>query len=124
MLEIKTDIGRVSDVIKKVSETLPESLVKIGVWETLPLMANDAKRVHRHQRRTGKLERSIKVRRTNDGGSILIDDTSCDYGKFVHRGQRSWKPDEFVFETYGRNERSFDQNIDKAISDALKKAGF
>lgn len=88
------------------------------------MMSNDAKRVHRHQRRTGKLERSIKVVRRKDGGSIYIDDTSCDYGKYVHRGQRSWKPDEFVFEAYQRNERVFDTNIDKAINDALKKAGF
>lgn len=87
-------------------------------------MANDAKRIHRHQRHTGKLERSIKSRRTSDGGSVLIDDTYCEYGKFVHRGQRTWKPDEFVFESYARNERSFDKNIDKAINDALKKAGF
>lgn len=88
------------------------------------MMSNDAKRIHRHQRRTGKLERSIKVVRRKDGGSIYIDDASCDYGKYVHRGQRTWKPDEFVFETYQRNERVFDTNIDKAINDALKKAGF
>lgn len=124
MLEIQTDVNKVSDAIKKVSETLPQSLIKIGIWETLPMMSNDAKRMHRHQRRTGKLERSIKVVRRKDGGSIYIDDASCDYGKFVHRGQRTWKPDEFVFETYQRNERVFDTNIDKAINDALKKAGF
>lgn len=123
MIEITSNVKDVSASLSKLADSLYDEVVKQGIHSTLPLITNGARRVHRHIRRTGTLERSIKNEKTKDGGIIYANDASCDYGKYVHMGQRSWKPDQFIFESYDRNENILDQNINKAIDDTLRKAG-
>lgn len=122
MVDITTNAGSVADSFEKLSATFIDAIVKDGVWETLPVIASGARTVHRHVRRTGKLERSIKTSKDKLGGKVYTDDTYCDYSKFVHLGQRTWKPDEFIFESFDRNEKILDRNIDKAIDNVLRKA--
>lgn len=123
MIEITSNAKETSASFNKLADTLVEAVVKDAIQPTLKAIAYGAKREHRHIRRTGNLERSIKTENKKNGGMVYVDDTSCDYGKFVHMGQRSWKPDQFVFESYDRTEAVLDQKIDKAIDDALRKAG-
>lgn len=123
MVTVESNAKKVSDSFKKLSDTLYNAIVKDGIWEYLVTLRQGAKTVHRHKRKTGKLERSIKVSRNKDGGMVYADDAMSDYAKFVHMGQRTWKPDEFIYDSHSRNERILDQRIDKAIDDALRKAG-
>lgn len=123
MVSIDTNADKVAAAVDILSRNLHDTIVREGIWRFLEILKTGAKQVHRHQRRTGKLERSIKRGTHKDGGSVFVDDSYCDYGKFVHMGQRSWKPDQYVFDSFARNERLLDQMIDKVIDDAFRKAG-
>jgi len=123
-MEITSNAKRVSASFEKLVETLVDNIVKEGIHDTLPIIANGARRDHRHIRRTGKLERSIKSIKLSDGGEVYTDDVSCKYGKYVHMGQRSWAPDQFLFDSFTRNERILDQKIERSIEKSLRRAGF
>ena len=123
MVSAETNAGKVSDGFKKLSDTLINSIAKSAIHPELKVMQIGARRVHRHKRQTGKLERSIKITRRPDGGMLYADDSQAVYAKFVHMGQRSWAPDEYIFDSFKRNERHLEQSIDKAIDLAFKKAG-
>lgn len=63
-------------------------------------MEDYAKSNHRFTSRTGTLVSSIRSDIYNLSGRIYIDDFLCSYGKFVHNGQRSWSPDQFIYDAY------------------------
>lgn len=63
-------------------------------------MEDYAKSNHRFSSRTGNLLSAIRSDIYNLSGRLYIDDFLCDYGKFVHNGQRSWAPDQFIYDAY------------------------
>lgn len=52
---------------------------------------------HRFQRRTGALIDAISSESFGLSGRVYIDDIIAYYGVYVHEGQRSWAPDQFVY---------------------------
>lgn len=123
MIDIETNAKKVSDGFKSLSETLIGAIVYRAIYPYLSGVSRDAKTIHRYKRKTGKLERGVREERRKDGGSVFVDDTYAHYGKYVHMGQRSWAPDEFVFRAGDANERDLDNLIDKAVDDVLKRSG-
>lgn len=72
-----------------------------GVVEKLSLeIVLEAKAVHRFTSRSNNLERSVKNTISTTPKSITsnfkLDERIANYGKYIHRGFRSWKPDPFL----------------------------
>lgn len=63
-------------------------------------MEDYAKSNHRFTSRTGNLISAIRSDIYNLSGRLYIDDFLCSYGKYVHNGQRSWAPDQFIYDAY------------------------
>jgi hypothetical protein len=122
MVTIESNIDKVSGVFQKTPDILIDSVVK-GVHEYMFTLQNQARRVHRYKRNTGTLERSIVSRKTKEGGTVFINEGACDYGKYVHMGQRSWNPDQFIFDAFDKTENILDSAIEKSVEKALTKAG-
>ena len=123
MISVDSNADKVSGGFEKLSGILLKSIVEIGIYIPMATMKRDAINIHRYKRKTGKLGRSVKLVKRSDGGMLYADDTYCAYAKYVHLGQRSWKPDEFLFEALNRNDRYFDKQLETAVDVALKKAG-
>ena len=66
-------------------------------------MEQDAKAQHRFQSRTGSLVEAIKEETYGLQGRVYIDDLIAPYGVYVHEGQRSWAPDQFIYKAVDRN---------------------
>ena len=80
----------------------------------------EAKAQHRFTARSGNLERSIKNQIKAEPNKILsifhLDHRIANYGKFIHEGFKSWKPDKFL-------EDSFNKHINmlkKALKNKMK----
>jgi hypothetical protein len=75
----------------------------------------------RYYRNTGRLERSVQVHMESDGGSVYLDEGIADYGKYVHEGQRSWAPDQFVYDAFESQRDEIDSDLTYAISQAIRE---
>lgn len=73
----------------------------------------------RYYRNTGRLERSVQVEMTDDGGRVYLDEGIADYGVYVHEGQRSWEPDQFVYEAFEILSRDIINGLTNAASTAI-----
>ena len=73
----------------------------------------------RYYRNTGRLEKSVKVEMTDDGGRVYLEEGIADYGIFVHDGQRSWEPDQFVYEAFDDFKDDMIENIGNAVATAI-----
>jgi hypothetical protein len=80
----------------------------------------EAKAQHRFTARTGNLERSIKNRVTAEANKILsifeLDNKIANYGKFIHNGFRSWKPDPFLEDSFNKHIK----RLKKLLKDKMK----
>lgn len=122
MIEVDvSDLRGVPEALEKLSGTVHQKVVKSAIRDFLYAVQRNARATHRYTRRTGNLERAVKVSTTKDGGSVYIDDGQAPYGKFVHNGQRSWAPDPFLYDAVEMNEDDLDRKIDAAIDQALKE---
>lgn len=73
----------------------------------------------RYYRNTGRLERSIEVEMTDDGGRVYLDEGVADYGVYVHEGQRSWAPDQFVYDSFEVQKEDMITGIGEAVANAI-----
>lgn len=65
-------------------------------------MQKYAKTHHRFKSRTGSLIDSISSEVYGLTGRVYIDDFIASYGVYVHEGQRSWAPDQFIYGAVSR----------------------
>ncbi len=122
MVSVDTsELRGVPEALEKLSGTIHEKVVKVAIRDFLYSVQRDARSTHRYTRRSGNLERSVKVSTDKDGGSVYIDDGQAPYGKYVHNGQRSWAADTFIYDAVEKNEDELDRKIDAAIDQALKE---
>lgn len=118
-----SEIRRVPASFRELAGTLQNEIVSDAVSDYLVNVQEDAQSNHRYKRRTGNLERSIKIRNKPDGGMVYINEAQAPYGKFVHDGQRSWAPDQFLYNAAIKNEPELNRKIDQAVDKAFRKAG-
>lgn len=82
-------------------------------------VAADATAHHRFTSRSGNLERSIQSGAKEAAGDVVgevfLRDQVADYGKYVHQGHGSWKPDKFIESAFARSEAKIDAAITRAI---------
>lgn len=118
-----SEIRRVPASFLELADSLQKEIVSDAVSDYLVRVQEDAQNNHRYTRRTGNLERSIKIRNKRDGGMVYINEAQAPYGKFVHNGQRSWAADPFLYNAAIKNEPALNKDIDEAVDKAFRKAG-
>jgi len=121
-VELTVDNG-VSASFNKLADTLDTTIVEYGIAPFLKTVQKTAQQQHRYTRRSGKLERSVRVETTTKGGSVYLDDGVANYGKYVHEGFRSWGSDKFLENATDNNLRALDADVDRAIDKAINDAG-
>lgn len=136
MLEVKIVSNSLESALKKLPEQLEREL-SLASRRSAISIEKGAKMKHRFTTRTGRLVKSVKgyggaeVRQT--GGflgffkknslstevRIVLHDEGhplgTEYGKYVHNGQRSWKPDRFIEEAIERNKQRVQEAWQRAI---------
>ncbi|MCP4985026.1 MAG: hypothetical protein GY928_02830 [Colwellia sp.] len=105
-------------------EGLNLALIKIG-----RKLETDGKQKHRYERRSGKLIADTGYKITKSKLGFLLnfglgfDPTNAarKYGKSVHEGHGTWKPDQFIYKAVKKNKLFIDNEINKAIKKVTKK---
>ncbi len=105
-------------------EGLNLALMKIG-----RKLETDGKQEHRYTLRSGSLNRDVGYKIFTRKGATFkaitlkfglgFDPTNAarKYGKSVHEGHGTWKPDQFIYKAVKKNKLF----INKTINDAIKK---
>lgn len=99
----------------------------------LESIAKDARRHHRFNHQSGNLEKSIvvKVEMSGTAGAIFIDPDISNtrtkkgvgYGVFIHEGFKTWAPDKFLYEAFGRGRIALVAGLTSAVNKAIKRVG-
>ncbi len=55
---------------------------------------------------------------------LFINDAAVPYGKWIHEGFKSWRPDQYLYQSVERNTNHIYSKINDGIDRAIKKAGF
>ena len=82
-----------------------------------------ARRNHRYKTDTGFLERSVKSKVDKLSGTTFLDDGIADYGKYIHEGFKSWRPDQFLYRAFSRLTSKIVKGMQDAVNRAIRKAG-
>ena len=94
----------------------------VNVLENISLdIVLEAKASHRFTSRSNNLERSIRNRIEQKHNKIIsfftLDNRIANYGKYIHEGFRSWKPDPFLFNAIDNKTK----NLKKLITQKVKE---
>jgi hypothetical protein len=115
---------------------LPQAVMRAALREAktqLGVVQKTARTFHRFQstsgmrpngryyRNTGRLERSIQVEMSDDGGRVYLDEGIADYGVYIHSGFKSWESDPFVYEAFDEFREDILNNIGEAVSRAISE---
>lgn len=99
MFRAKKKGSGVSESLRRISHNFYHDAFEIivaGMTNTVL----EAKATHRFCPQTGNLERSIlsDVKRCGKEivGKVYLEDSIAVYGKYIHRGFKSWTPDPFL----------------------------
>lgn len=114
------------EAVLEAIRTLPPFImydVNVALNRVLPVMAQTAKQEHRYKRRTGRLTSAITSEVRELTGELFIDNNVAQYGIFVHDGQRSWKPDPFIYNSADKNQALLDKELALAIDKTLSTRG-
>lgn len=85
-----------------------------------------AQKKHRHKTHTGTLNSSIQVNMINNfSGEVGFEPgiNRTEYGKYVHEGHGTWKPDRFLYEALAARETTIKADLEAAINSGLAAAG-
>jgi hypothetical protein len=101
--------------------------------QSLADVRNTARKIHRfratsgrrptgrYYKNTGRLERSVQVEMFDSGGRVYLDTGIADYGPYVHEGQRSWAPDQFIYESMFAWKEQIIADIGNAVAEAISE---
>lgn len=83
-------------------------------------MQQYARSNHRFKRRTGSLIDAISSDSFGLSGRVYIDDLIAYYGVYVHEGQRSWAPDQFIYKAVSALLPDLKTDLHQALAAAEK----
>jgi len=102
-----------------------EDYAQASLMEVMKLgtvkMEQDARSNHRFQSRTGSLVEAILSETWGLSGRVYIDDFIAPYGVYVHEGQRSWAPDQFIYKAVSKNLSSLKMALHREYAKAKAK---
>lgn len=83
-------------------------------------MRQYARSHHRFNRRTGSLIQAMSAEAFGLSGRVYIDDLIAYYGVYVHEGQRSWAPDQFIYKAVSALLPDLKSDLHQALALAQK----
>lgn len=85
----------------------------------------DARNNHRHITRTGRLNRATTYKMSNRYSTVkfYINDMTANYGKYIHDGFKSWRPDRYLLKAVNRIAPKMYRDVSQAIAKIIKKNG-
>ena len=98
---------------------------RLAFKKQMTKIQRDAKLNHRFQTHSAKLEKSIRTEVDPDGawGRVYLEEGIAPYGKWVHDGHGSWKPDKFINQAFRKNKANLILALQRATEVGIKKAG-
>lgn len=77
----------------------------------------EAKQQHRFKTQTGVLEQSVlsEVDPIKLQGTVWLSERVARYGKYIHRGFKSWQADPFLYDAFRRKKNQIIKNIETII---------
>lgn len=123
-LKIEIDEKRLLGALEKAPKSVFRE-IRPAMIDAMEDVARDARANHRFTTRSGNLERFTvsEVSDTGLTGKVRIDDRNVPYGKYIHRGFRSWRPDQFVTKAFEGKKKDTINMIQKAVNDGIRAAG-
>lgn len=127
---LTVDLSKFEDLCGKLPAVVEHAAMRAAKAE-LSTVQYIAKAVHRFQSTSGRrptgryyknthrLERSVQVEMTDTGGRVYLDEGIADYGIYVHEGQRSWSPDQFVYDAFEAQKDDIVTGIGEAVAIAI-----
>lgn len=89
-----------------------------------PRIQEVARTWHRYKSRTGLLNSAIREEVRDLVADIFIDDTIADYGKYVHEGHGTWRPDPFIDSAVAYKDEELMYMFESAVERAARESGF
>lgn len=82
----------------------------------------DARANHRFTTRTGALERSVETRLSPSllRARVGINKRFAKYGKYIHDGFKSWKPDRFITKAGEAKKEDLKKDIQRAVARVMR----
>jgi hypothetical protein len=113
-----------TDLLKEF-EKIPLEIVKCVRRELknqTDILQRDARNNHRYKHRTGMLRKSTEKKFTNDDlqSEVYLDSGIASYGKFVHDGQRSWEPDQFIYNAADKLRGEIETALERAVNEGIQ----
>ena len=131
-MEITIDTHGLLDAFAKIPGEVTKAL-RVEMKAQLTEVQREARVTHRHSnlsvkrryRLTGNLNRSVTVQIDPSGmiGEVGLDPDKAYYGKFIHEGFKSWKPDRFLDAALLKQEPKLRDGLENALRSGLAAAG-
>jgi hypothetical protein len=118
-ISVKFDSSKLPASLNKLAGNFFDEIIEEAVHPYIDYVQDEAQRSHRFRSKSGKLERSVRTKKTDKGGSVYLDESIAPYAEHVHDGHGSWQADRFLLDA--EDDRYLDKLIDKAIDDILKR---
>jgi len=113
-----TGFEETSRMVRNTPEAMGNAINPV-IQHAVTTISINAKSNHRFQSRSGKLLASIGVKLSDTISEVGID-PSLEYGKYVHDGQRSWAPDQFIYNAAKEQDKQLERALNEAIDKALE----
>jgi len=115
MINVRIDSAEVEASLNKLASTCSQTTIRNVVYPYLSAVQTTARRRHRYTRRTGRLAESVQISTDQKGGYVYLDSAMANYGKYVHDGQRSWAPDQFLYDAAMSEEKTLEVLIEREL---------
>jgi hypothetical protein len=121
MINASVDLGD----LERFFDALPANMqneVSQVMREQMEQTEEYARNNHRFETQTGTLESAISSVTDEISGELFVDENVAPYGKYVHDGQRSWAPDQFITQAVEARLDEIVEAVDNAIQDAIDRS--
>jgi hypothetical protein len=130
MLSVTVDLSRYRDFAERLPVAVERAAVR-GIKRQLAAIQRRARREHRFMSTSGKrptgryyrnthmLEKSVEMTTDEHGGMVYLDTGIAAYGPYVHEGQRSWAPDQFIYGAFDKQLPEIQPAVEAEITRAM-----
>ena len=122
MLSISIDAKEAVKALESYAKDLPKA-VSEAIDEVSEDVVEEARKVHRYRKRTGRLNSAIQSHTKGYSTKVFIDEARAPYGYYIHQGFKGWAPDPFLEQAFNRQTKDLDAEIAKVLGDLAKKKG-
>lgn len=122
MVKIDCDPSPVERALNQAVREMPGTFTRINGLMGARAVAV-ARMRHRYSTRTGTLRNAIQSSADANAATVEINSAMAPYGGYVHEGQRSWKPDQFVPEAINATIPENLSELEHEFGNSLRRTG-